>query len=823
MKTVKMDLLRGKLILLTIAAFIFAFFYAEYEADLYGKRLADNSIKEVKAISDFIIVDEIEKWQLDESDLSNQYYKALKESLTAFRLDSKEIRFVYLIKKVDEEVYFMIDSEVETSADYSPPGQNYYDLSEEGRLVFEEGQSKFVNPHTDRWGTWISVFVPLFRNGQNDVSAVLAVDYEAKAWIDEINRYHRIVFFNALVIIALGLFIYSLYRMNRLLRVKAKELKKSQNLFESVFNQAPVGVSIVQGGGQVDMYNEKYAKILGHGIGDVSKLDWREITYFEDLEKDEALFRKFNSGIMDSYEMEKRYIRSDGTPIWVNMKIARLNMEDSKDNSYMLILEDINDRKKYEYELMESERNKSVLLNNLPGMAFTRKADQPFAFKFLSSGCLELTGYSAESLIETGDDSYQNIILEAYRIPLKEQWVNAVLNDEKYSMAYEVKALDGTTKWVMEVGQPHFEMGRASVIEGIIVDITELKERENKILYMSEHDYLTGALNRRRFEEIKSEMDCAEQLPLSVIMGDINGIRVINDAFGHQEGDQMIRQAAQLIISVVRDRGYVARTGGGEFSVLLPRTDNHNVSKLISELTEAIKTHNLKQTNLTKQLSITLGYGTRTDFSKNIKDVIVDAEAHMFKLKLIQRKSYRSSLISSIMAAMYARSQETEEHSKRLSQFSTGIGQSLNLTQKSLSELELLSMLHDIGKIGIPDHILNKPGKLTEDEWVIMKKHSEIGYRIILSSPELEGIADYVLHHHERWDGTGYPDGQKGEEIPLLARILSVADAYDAMTEDRVYRKALSKETAIEELRSGAGKQFDPKIVQLFVEEILKP
>lgn len=195
---------------------------------------------------------------------------------------------------MDQDVYFMIDSEVETSADYSPPGQNYYDLSEEGRLVFEEGQSKFVNPHTDRWGTWISVFVPLFGNGKNDVSAVLAVDYEAKAWIDEINRYQRIMFFNALVFIALGLFIYSLYQMNRLLRTKAKELKKSQNLFESVFNQAPVGVSIVQGGGQVDMYNEKYANILGRDIGDVGKLDWREITYFEDLEKDEAFFRKFN-------------------------------------------------------------------------------------------------------------------------------------------------------------------------------------------------------------------------------------------------------------------------------------------------------------------------------------------------------------------------------------------------------------------------------------------------------------------------------------------------------------------------------------------------
>lgn len=526
--------------------------------------------------------------------------------------------------------------------------------------------------------------------------------------------------------------------------------------------------------------------------------------------------------MMDSYDMEKRYIRADGSPVWVTMKIARLNMDDSKDNSYVLILEDINDRKKYEYELMESERNKSVLLNNLPGMAFTRKAEKPFTFIFLSSGCLDLTGYSADSLVETGDENYHEIILEGYRTALKEHWKNAVLNDGKYSMEYEILALDGTTKWVMEVGQPHFEMGRASVIEGIIVDISELKERENKILYMSEHDYLTGALNRRRFEEIKNDMDHEEQLPLSVIMGDINGIRVINDAFGHQEGDQMIRQAAQLMMSVIRDRGYVARTGGGEFSVLLPKTDNQSAAKVVSELNEAIKLHNLKQTNLTKQLSITLGYGTRTDFAKNIKDVMVDAEAHMFKLKLIQRKSYRSSLISSIMAAMYARSQETEEHSKRLSQFSTGIGQSLNLTQKSLSELELLSMLHDIGKIGIPDHILNKPGKLTEDEWAVMKKHSEIGYRIILSSPELEGIADYVLHHHERWDGTGYPDGQKGEEIPLLARILSVADAYDAMTEDRVYRRALSKETAIEELRGGAGNQFDPKIVQLFVEEVLK-
>lgn len=129
-------------------------------------------------------------------------------------------------------------------------------------------------------------------------------------------------------------------------------------------------------------------------------------------------------------------------------------------------------------------------------------------------------------------------------------------------------------------------------------------------------------------------------------------------------------------------------------------------------------------------------------------------------------------------------------------------------------------MLHDIGKMGIDDRVLNKPGKLTDDEWAIMKKHPEIGYRIAKSSPELEPIAEYILAHHERWDGKGYPQGLKGEEIPLLSRIVAVADAYDAMTEDRVYRKALTKEQTLDEIRKNIGSQFDPHIAQIFLKNI---
>ena len=141
----------------------------------------------------------------------------------------------------------------------------------------------------------------------------------------------------------------------------------------------------------------------------------------------------------------------------------------------------------------------------------------------------------------------------------------------------------------------------------------------------------------------------------------------------------------------------------------------------------------------------------------------------------------------------------------------------MDLTDAQLNELELLSTLHDIGKIGINDNILNKPGKLTEDEWVDMKKHPEIGYRIAMTTPELVPIADYILSHHEHWDGSGYPQGSKREEIPLLSRIIAVADAYDAMTSDRPYRRAMTKNAAIEEIKKNAGTQFDPYIAELFL------
>jgi HD-GYP domain-containing protein (c-di-GMP phosphodiesterase class II) len=215
-------------------------------------------------------------------------------------------------------------------------------------------------------------------------------------------------------------------------------------------------------------------------------------------------------------------------------------------------------------------------------------------------------------------------------------------------------------------------------------------------------------------------------------------------------------------------------------------------------------------------ISFSSGLATKETITQSIFEIQKSADEYLKNRKLFNRKSIRSNLISSIMATVYEKSAETEEHAQRIAVLSKMIGERLNLSANNIGELELFSMLHDIGKIGIDDRILKKPGKLASDEWIVMKTHTEIGYRIANSASELESIAEYILTHHERRDGKGYPQGLLGDEIPILSRIVAVADSYDAMTNDRVYRQAMSVEAAIEEIKNNSGTQFDPQIVAIF-------
>lgn len=608
-----------------------------------------------------------------------------------------------------------------------------------------------------------------------------------------------------------------------------RQLKESEMLFRTIFEQAPLGISIgdsdefgKESSLKFHPFNKMYEKILGRTREEIAGMDWKELTHPDDIEYDLSQLKRLLSHEIDNYSLEKRYLKPDGSYTWVNMVIARLNLENSSSQTRMCIVQDITNKKMAEESLRESERSKAVLLSHLPGTAYRCLPDKSRNMEFMSDGCFKLTGYYPEDFTKN-KISYSDLITPEHRSMVWKEWERVQTLKTTFRYEYEIVTASGECKWVSELGQCIYDKdGRTEALEGIIFDITERKNREEQFKYLSEHDFLTELYNRKFFDNEKNRLDNMNDcLPLTIMIVNINGMRLINDAFGYDEGDQLIKEVAKILENCCRKNDIIARTAGDEFSIIMKNTSNYEGAYVQRELQKCCEAHNKKISDRKFDISISCGISTKEKANETIDKALKEASDVMHNSKLLNSKSSHSAILSSIMATMYERSHETEEHAKRIAFISRKIGKNMNLPPNVLDELELFSMLHDIGKIGIDDRILNKPGKLNDIESILMKKHPEIGYRIAMSSPELEPVAEYILCHHEKWDGSGYPKGIKGEKIPLLSRILAVSDAYDAMTEDRIYRKAMSVDDAIAEIRRNSGTQFDPHVVQVFIETVI--
>ncbi len=354
--------------------------------------------------------------------------------------------------------------------------------------------------------------------------------------------------------------------------------------------------------------------------------------------------------------------------------------------------------------------------------------------------------------------------------------------------------------------------GTIKLMGGIMLDVTESLTYQQKIKYLADYDSLTDTFNRNYFEKFINE-----SLPptYSVLIFDLDGLKLTNDAFGHREGDKIIIQLAKFLKQVFADNLFISRIGGDEFVVVTEDVSHEKVTAKANLLEEVIEKYNLDSLI---ELSVSKGGKQVINNDLSFDKAFVQAENIMYRRKLNSRSSRKSKILESILETLNAKTEETKEHSDRLSKQAALTIEELGMIRSSeIEDIQLLALVHDIGKITIPDKILNKPKRLLPNEFEIIKRHSEAGYKIIRNITDSDDVCNGVLFHHERWDGNGYPQGLKGEQIPIFARVICVVDAFDAITNDRIYQKKRTEKEAIEEIISCSGTQFDPYVVKAFL------
>jgi len=429
----------------------------------------------------------------------------------------------------------------------------------------------------------------------------------------------------------------------------------------------------------------------------------------------------------------------------------------------------------------------------------------PAAMQFYGYSEMELKAMSMKDITEL---SGADFALKANRTAEK--------NQGAYTLSSLPHRLKNGKVRIVDMYVSPIALDNRIALFSIIFDVTDREQAYRDIRYINNHDYLTGLYNRRFFESYFESVNNANNYPIAVIMGDVNGLKLVNDTFGHHMGDELLRRAARLIKNFEGDGNIVARLGGDEFLILMLKTSKSELTTVMKTLDDFNRTEAEATDVSDYPLQIAFGYCLQEHPGESFDVLLKKAEEYVYKNKCYEESSLRSKTINIIMNTLYEKSERERLHSQRVAEIASEIALALKVEKNMVNKIHTAGLFHDIGKIGIDDQILNKVGTLSKSEWEIMKTHAERSYRILMNSYEYSDICDIVRYHHERWDGSGYPQGLKGIQIPLGARIIAVADAFDAMTNERTYQKTRSKEAALEELKRCSNTQFDRKVVQFF-------
>ena len=553
----------------------------------------------------------------------------------------------------------------------------------------------------------------------------------------------------------------------------------------------------------LNQYRLKEEELLGLTPNDM---------FAHDLEEGRRVWRDFFD--QGQLHVDTREQRTDGTQMWIEGDYICLYDKKGRIIGHFGNQQDVTLRKEAEKLLKASQLRYDQLAER--SRSVTWEVDTKGCYTFISPVSELVFGYKPEQMIDKMyfyDLCYDQETSNNLRV--------SVLEKQREITDFELKLRnkDNGVVWGLTNAFPVLDAnGDTIAYKGIYIDITYHKESQDKIKYLSFHDQLTGLYNRRFFEEEIKRLDAKENYPLSLVMIDANGLKLINDTFGHKAGDLVLKKIAEILKREFRSDDVIARVGGDEFVILLPNTDSAAVEKIIERVKKAASKEKVEGI----EVSVAYGWDTKSDPYTHIDDVFKRADTKMYSQKNSERLQIRTQSIERIIQILFNKAPLEENHAKRVSQISVNIGQELGLSEVEINKLKMSGFFHDIGKIAINEEILNKK-IVDKDDWKEYRRHSEISYSILSSANKYVGIAEEVLYHHEYYNGEGYPEGLKGEEIPLNSRIIAIANHYDALLKGRFYKEAIEATGAIEVIKKEADKKFDPNIVEAFLKVALSP
>lgn len=571
------------------------------------------------------------------------------------------------------------------------------------------------------------------------------------------------------------------------------KLKESEKRFRLIFENSPIGITLTDKNGKIIYCNPKWEEIIGYKLEEIEKLSWMDLTYKDDLKEDLEKFDKLIKGELNSYSLEKRAIRKDGEVIWIYLTVVRVDDENGDFLYEIAMIEDITERKKIEIKLKESEERFRTIFEKSPlGIAI---CDREGKYILANETLLKIIGYTFDEL--------KNISWKDYTHPedldKNLELYNKLINKEidKFSIEKRYIRKDGKIVYVKVNSAAVFDDEGNFLYElSTIEDITDKKMLENA-LFESERKF-------RLF---------FEKNPLGVVIVDENKNFIeFNSLYlnllGYSEDE--------LKNLTWKDITY---------------PDDYNKQEELSNklINREIDSYEIEKRYIRKDGSIFWGklfasaffdengkfiysFGLLRDITeeKRLREELEDAHN---KLK----KSF-DNILRLTTKIIEMRDPYTAGHQAKVSHIATKIAEKLNLPKETIESIKVASFLHDIGKMVVPFEVLNKAGKLTDNEFILIKEHSKAGYDILKNVEFLYPIAEIVYQHHERLDGSGYPRGLKNGEIMLEARIIAVADVFEAMTSHRPYRPKFEVEDALKELKEKSGILYDKDCVEALVE-----